>query len=84
MEKIEGLIRKIENLPDRCKEIFRLIFIDGLTTDQIGERLNISPQTVRTQKARALDLIKSELLKKNLLSALLYLLLLFPADRHLV
>jgi RNA polymerase sigma-70 factor (ECF subfamily) len=81
LEVLVAIHTEIENLPDRCREIFKLLFIEGLSTDQIGERLNISPQTVRTQKARALELIKSELLKKNLLTALIYLLLLFPSDR---
>ena len=84
LEVLAAIHTEIENLPDRCREIFKLLFIEGLSTDLIAERLDISAQTVRTQKARALTLIKSELLKKNLLPALLYLLLLFPKNHQIV
>jgi RNA polymerase sigma-70 factor (ECF subfamily) len=80
LELLQAIHAEIENLPGRCKEIFKLLFIEGLGTEEIGERLGISAQTVRTQKARALQLIRSELLKKNLILALLYLSVLFPRD----
>lgn len=81
LEMLQQIYAEIENLPDRCKEIFKLLFIEGLNTEEIGKRLDISSQTVRTQKARALQLIKTELLKKNLITAILYLAILFPVDR---
>jgi RNA polymerase sigma-70 factor (ECF subfamily) len=79
-EVLQAIYAEIEKLPGRRKEIFKLLFIEGLSTNQVSERLKISVQTVRTQKARALLLIKSELLKKNLLPALIYLILLFPTE----
>lgn len=78
LEVVQSIHAEIELLPGRCKEIFKLLFIEELGTDEIAQRLDISPQTVRTQKARALQLIKTELLKKNLIAAFLYLLLFFP------
>lgn len=78
---LQQIHEEIENLPPRCKEIFKLLFLEGLSTDQIADQLRINTQTVRTQKARALQLLKSELIKKNLILALLYLTLLFPSER---
>lgn len=78
LEVLQAIHAEIELLPGRCKEIFKLLFIEELSTDEIAQRLDISPQTVRTQKARALQLIKTELLKKNLIGAFLYLLVFFP------
>ena len=71
-ELIQEIYEEIENLPDRCGEIFKLLFIGGLKTDQIAERLGINPQTVRTQKARAISLIRTALLKKGRLAALAF------------
>ncbi|HYO21157.1 MAG TPA: sigma-70 family RNA polymerase sigma factor, partial [Flavisolibacter sp.] len=80
VQVLQAVHAEMESLPGRCKEIFKLLFIEGLSTEEIGERLGISAQTVRTQKARALQLIKSGLLKKNLIPALLYLAMLYPGD----
>jgi RNA polymerase sigma factor (sigma-70 family) len=65
VELLQEIYEEMENLPGRCGEIFKLIFIHGLSTEQIGERMGINPQTVRSQKARAIQLIKTQLLKKN-------------------
>lgn len=70
VELLQAIYEEIEGLPDRCRQIFKLIFIEHLTTDQIAGRLSINVQTVRTQKARAIQLIKMELLKKNLIPAI--------------
>ena len=64
----------MENLPGRCGEIFKLIFIHGRSTEAIAAQMGINPQTVRTQKARAIQLIKTQLLKKNRISSLLLLM----------
>jgi RNA polymerase sigma-70 factor (family 1) len=75
-ELIRDIYEEIENLPDRCGQIFKLIFVEQLSSEEIGDRLSISPQTVRTQKARAIALIRTALLKKNRLPAWLLLLVL--------
>ncbi len=64
-ELTHDIYKEIENLPGKCREIFTMIFFEGKSTDQIGQELGISPQTVRTQKARAIQLIKTELLKNE-------------------
>jgi RNA polymerase sigma factor (sigma-70 family) len=73
VELLQEIYEEIEELPGRCKEIFKMIFIQGLSTDIIGEQLGISLQTVRTQKARAIGLIRTQLLKKNRLVTLMLL-----------
>jgi RNA polymerase sigma-70 factor (family 1) len=73
VELLQEIYEEIEELPGRCKEIFKMIFIQGLSTEHIGEQLGISPQTVRTQKARAIGLIRTQLLKKNRLVTLMLL-----------
>src|SRR6186713_964717 len=71
VELLQGIYQEIENLPERCGQIFKLLFIHNLSTDQIATRLSINVQTVRTQKARAIQLIKIELLRKSRIPAAL-------------
>lgn len=75
---LQEIYEEMEALPGRCKEIFKLIFLKGLTTDQIAEQLGISPQTVRTQKARAIQLLRVQLLKKGIPALALLLFAAIP------
>ena len=81
VELLQEIYQEIENLPDRCGQIFKLLFIHNQTTDQIAAQLSINVQTVRTQKARAIQLIKIELLRKNRIQALFLLGLLLEYTR---
>jgi RNA polymerase sigma factor (sigma-70 family) len=65
MELLQEIYNEIENLPEKCGQIFKMIFIQGMTTSKIARELSINIQTVRTQKARAIQLIKTEMLKKT-------------------
>ena len=54
------LFQAIENMPDRQREIFKL-YLDGKSNADIAEALQISVETVKTQKRRG-----KEYLRKNL------------------
>ncbi|OOG17986.1 hypothetical protein BWD42_11855 [Sphingobacterium sp. CZ-UAM] len=72
------LLRKIyeetANLPDKCRAVFELTYMEGLTSGEIAERLNISISNVTSQRTRAIQLLKIALLDKN--NLLLYFFLL--------
>lgn len=55
-----------EALPDKCKLIFKLNRIDGLTYQQISEVLEISVKTVENQMSNALRLIRSDIARYQL------------------
>lgn len=57
---------EIERLPTKAQSIFKLIFFDGQKTDEVAAQLGISVKTVRNQKARAIQLLQTALLKKGL------------------
>ncbi|MBO9200973.1 MULTISPECIES: RNA polymerase sigma-70 factor [Niastella] len=64
---IEGeLLRKIypliETLPNKCKTIFKLIYFEDASTDEVAEKLHITPRNVLNQKRRAIQLLKKRLL----------------------
>ena len=71
---LQLLYEEIENLPDRCREVFKLSYLQGMKNDAIAGKLGVSYDTVRTQKQRALQYLRSALLKKGLLPAFYFLL----------
>ncbi len=48
----------IGNLPRKCARIFQLSYLDGLKNTEIARQLNLSEQTVKNQKGRAIKLLK--------------------------
>ncbi len=56
---------KVEKMPPKIKEVFNLIYQDGLSTKEISEKLNTSEQNVRNAKTRALNLLKKTLATKT-------------------
>ncbi|GHT67246.1 DNA-directed RNA polymerase sigma-70 factor [Bacteroidia bacterium] len=54
------LFLAIEKLPVRCREVFEM-YMDGKRNDEIAEALNISIETVKTQKKRAVKHLKSRM-----------------------
>jgi RNA polymerase sigma-70 factor (family 1) len=63
-ELMELLYASIENLPKKCRNVFKLTLI-GLTYEEIAAHLNISESTVRNQKARGLKLLRMALLRES-------------------
>lgn len=73
-EIIQAIYEEIERLPPQCRRIFSMSYLQGKKNDEIAALLDISYNTVRTQKLRALRLLRAALLKKHLLpAALLYM-----------
>ncbi len=62
------LFSKIEELPSECRKVFRMSYIDDMTNQEIADKLGISVNTVKSQKARAKNILKSSL--KDLFSVL--------------
>ncbi|MET3877098.1 RNA polymerase sigma-70 factor (family 1) [Chitinophaga sp. OAE865] len=69
-EIIHQLYEEIERLPTQCRRIFKLSYLEGRKNEEIATSLQISYNTVRAQKLRALKLIRSSLIKKNIVPLL--------------
>ncbi|MBO9731959.1 MAG: RNA polymerase sigma-70 factor [Chitinophaga sp.] len=69
-EIIQQLYEEIEALPTQCRRIFKMSYLEGQKNEDIANALQISYNTVRAQKLRALKLIRSSLIKKNILPLL--------------
>ncbi|MGX5818721.1 RNA polymerase sigma factor [Chitinophaga lutea] len=70
VEVVQAVYGEIAQLPTQCRRVFSMSYIEGRKNDEIASVLGISYNTVRTQKLRALKLLRSSLLKKGLLPAL--------------
>lgn len=56
--RYENLGAAMASLPDRCREVLMLRYLEGLTYKEIAVRLGISPNTVKVHMAKAMrDLI---------------------------
>lgn len=58
-QEILHLARAIENLPPRCRQVFLMARVEGLSYPEIGQRLSISPKTVFSHLVKALALLKT-------------------------
>ena len=59
----DELRKAIDQLPAKCKLVFKLHRFEGLTMSEISEYLGISPKTVENHLARAMRLLR-EILKE--------------------
>jgi len=58
-ELLNKIWQDIELLPPVRRKIFKMIYMEGLNTFEIASALNISVDTVRVQKARALQALRN-------------------------
>ena len=72
-EVLQELHEEINKLPPRCKQVVQLT-LKGLKTDEIAGMMHVSPLTIYSQKRRALELLRTALVKKRLLVIFLFLM----------
>lgn len=60
-EFMSEIARIVERLPDSCQHIFKLSYLDGLSNQEISEQLAISVNTIKTQKQRALRVLRQNI-----------------------
>ncbi|MBS2213567.1 RNA polymerase sigma-70 factor [Carboxylicivirga mesophila] len=68
---LTDIMLSIDELPEQMGKVFRMKTVDGLSRDQIAEKLDISVNTVKTQLQRARQKLKEKLLHRT---GLLFLL----------
>jgi RNA polymerase sigma-70 factor (family 1) len=60
-EVVAEIIRAVDSLPEGCRRIVLMSYMDGKKNQEIAEELGISVNTVKTQKKRALQLLRLQL-----------------------
>ena len=52
--ELEILAEAVRALPDRCRQVILLRYLDGLAYKEIATQLGISPETVKVQMAKGM------------------------------
>jgi RNA polymerase sigma-70 factor (family 1) len=63
-ELLKSILKESEMLSPKVKEVFALIYLDGMTPPQAAAKLGVSLNTVKTQQAVALRKLRRILKKK--------------------
>jgi RNA polymerase sigma factor (sigma-70 family) len=66
-EFLMEVYREIESLPPVRKKVFKMLFIDGLTPQEIARQLGMSIEAVYNNKAKALKQLRNLLFDKMLM-----------------
>lgn len=61
VELEQRLFKAIKSLPEKCRVIFEMSRLDGLTNQEIADELELSKRTVETQISKALRIIREKL-----------------------
>lgn len=69
---MEEIFQTIERLPNECRKVFKLSYIEGMEICKVAETLHISENTVKTQRLRARKFLKENLKDLFSLIALIY------------
>ena len=60
-EVVQQLYMAMNALPPKMRAVFQLFYLEGKSIKEIAQELNVSVNTIKTQKARALQLLKEKL-----------------------
>ena len=61
-ERLELIYKEMDKLPEKCREVFTMSYLEERKTDEIAVLLNISPRTVEAQLYKALKILRGILL----------------------
>jgi RNA polymerase sigma-70 factor (family 1) len=68
-EIFQAVIAEINALPEKYATILQLRYLHDLDYRQIAEKMGVSEATIRKQKQRAIELLQTAVVKKQLISA---------------
>jgi len=66
-ELVQILYERINQLPDRMQQVFKLTYLDGYSRAEIAQMLNLSENTVRNTNAAAMKALRLTLSAEQLL-----------------
>ena len=61
-ERLELIYKEMDRLPEKCREIFTMSYLEERKTSEIAVLLNISTRTVESQLYKALKILRDILL----------------------
>lgn len=75
-ELVQILYERINQLPDRMQQVFKLTYLDGYSRTEVAQMLNLSENTIRNTNAAAMKAIRLTLGVEQMV-VLIFLTLLF-------
>ncbi|MEI2271325.1 RNA polymerase sigma-70 factor [Sphingobacterium sp. ML3W] len=69
-EVISELHRELERLPSGCQHVCRLIYLEGKKYEEVAKELNISVNTVKSQRKLALKMLREKFTSLSIISLL--------------
>lgn len=73
-ELIGNIYSSIIKLPEGCRKVMLLCFVDGFSNEEAANQLNLSVNTIKTQKQRGLQVLRRKLKPSDFSMLLLFLL----------
>jgi RNA polymerase sigma-70 factor (family 1) len=70
-EVVEEVFGALQQLPNGSRQVLHLSYFQGLSNQEVADQLQISINTVKTQKVRALHLLRGIMIKESPLALLL-------------
>lgn len=70
-EVVSEVHRALETLPPGCRQVVQMAYFEGLKNAEIASKLGVSLNTVKTQRQRAIRLLRSKVRPEILLLLLL-------------
>ena len=67
--ELEVLAEAVRALPDRCRQVIMLRYLDGLAYKEIADQLGISPETVKVHMAKGMRRCAAFFAARGLLDA---------------
>jgi RNA polymerase sigma factor (sigma-70 family) len=68
-QRHNSLLAAVDALPERCREVMMLRYLDGLSYKEIGQRLDISPNTVKVHIVKGIRDCAAHFRRHGLLEA---------------
>ena len=72
IENSQQIYSAINELPEKCKEVFMLCCVSGYTYNEAAEELGVSMNTVRTHMVRAFKMLREKLKSPHLFYMLFF------------
>lgn len=72
-ELMQSIYEEVSRLPEKQREVFRLTYLDDLNTEEICERLRMTPTAVFANRSRAVKILRNVFKDKDVFFCLLLL-----------
>jgi RNA polymerase sigma-19 factor, ECF subfamily len=80
-EKMAVVYQSLERLPDQCRRVLEMIYIEGRKYREVADQLEISVETVKSYRTYAIKKLRKVLSEKHLVTAWISCLSLMASDR---